>query len=165
MVILGIDPGLATVGYGVVRSESSVLRALDYGTINTPAGMPMPQRLERIYQGMTQLIEAYQPDHISFEELFFYHNVTTAIAVGQARGVLVLGGQQSGRPLYEYTPMQIKQSVCGYGHADKKQVQQMVRVLLCLNKTPQPDDAADALACAICHANTAGPMMEEFRIK
>lgn len=165
MVILGVDPGLATVGYGVIRSEKAAITIIDYGTINTEPKLRMPDRLERIYAGIQQLIAQYQPDCVAFEELFFYRNVTTAIVVGEARGVMLLAAAQTGRPLYEYTPMQIKQAVVGYGHADKRQVQQMVRILLSLKEVPKPDDAADALAVAICRAHTTGPMQEEFRIK
>lgn len=164
MVILGIDPGLAIVGYGVIRKEGNRLIPLDYGVMETPAGQSMPLRLERLYAGMEELLRSYKPDVVAFEELFFYHNVTTAIAVSHARGVLVLAAQQRNIPLYEYTPMQIKQAAVGYGHADKKQVQYMVRMLLGLKETPKPDDAADALACAICQANYSGPLQEQFRI-
>lgn len=166
MIILGIDPGYAILGYGVLESQGSHLRAIDCGVIETFVKTPFPERLERLYAGMRQLVNVYKPDHVAFEELFFYRNVTTAIQVGAGRGVALLAAQQSGLPLYEYTPMQIKLAVTGNGHADKAQVQQMVRALLALKTTPKPDDAADALAVAICHANTAmGPAAEEFRIK
>lgn len=164
MIILGIDPGLATVGYGVIECKGSQLKAIDYGTIDTKAGCPMPQRLEKIYAGMQQILMQFSPDLASIEELFFYNNITTAIAVSQARGVLLLAAQQAGVPLYEYTPMQIKQAVAGYGHAKKPQVQEMVRVLLGLKKVPKPDDAADALAAAICRSNSSGPLQEQYRI-
>ncbi len=166
MVILGIDPGYAILGYGVLESQGVSLKAIDCGVIETFSDMPFPERLERLYAGTRQLLAMYQPDHVVFEELFFYRNVTTAIQVGAGRGVALLAAQQSGLPLYEYTPMQIKLAVTGNGHADKKQVQQMVRVLLNLKSVPKPDDAADALAAAICHANTAGgPAGEEYRIR
>lgn len=164
MIILGIDPGLAIVGYGVIRKEQNRLTTMDYGTIETEAGMPFPERLEKIYNGMNELITLFQPDVVVFEELFFYKNVTTAIAVGQARGVAVLSAQQKRLPLYEYTPMQIKLAVAGYGHAKKPQIQIMVKTLLGLKEIPKPDDAADALAVAICWANSAGPLQEQFRI-
>ena len=164
-IILGVDPGLATVGYGVIKSVQSKLTVIDYGTIITEPSMRMPDRLERIYAGIQQLIAQYSPDSVAFEELFFCRNVTTAFSVGQARGVMLLAAAQSGLPLYEYTPMQIKQAVVGYGHAEKKQVQYMVRLLLSLKEVPKPDDAADALAVAICRANTTGPLQEQFRIK
>ena len=165
MVVLGIDPGYAILGYGVVETRGTALRAVDCGVIETPADMPFPERLERLYLGTRQLVETFRPEEVAFEELFFYRNVTTAIQVGSGRGVTLLAAQQSGLPLYEYTPMQIKLAVTGNGHADKKQVQHMVRALLSLKVTPKPDDAADALAVAICHANTMGPAATEFRIK
>lgn len=165
MVVLGIDPGYAILGYGVVETRGTALRAIDCGVIETPADMPFPERLERLYLGTRQLVETFRPDEVAFEELFFYRNVTTAIQVGSGRGVAILSAQQSGLPLYEYTPMQIKLAVTGNGHADKKQVQAMVRALLSLKAVPKPDDAADALAVAICHANTMGPAAQEFRIK
>lgn len=165
MVVLGIDPGYAILGYGVVETRGTALRAVDCGVIETRADMPFPERLERLYLGTRQLLETFRPDEVAFEELFFYRNVTTAIQVGSGRGVTLLAAQQSGLPLYEYTPMQIKLAVTGNGHADKKQVQHMVRALLSLKTTPKPDDAADALAVAICHANTVGPAAADFRIK
>lgn len=164
LIILGIDPGLATVGYGLVQCHNSQLKAIDYGTIDTEAKTPFPERLEKIYQGVQQLIELFHPDIAAFEELFFYNNITTAIAVSQARGVALLAAQQNALPLYEYTPMQIKQSVTGYGHAKKAQVQEMVKILLGLKTIPKPDDAADALAVAICRSNATGLMQEQFRI-
>ena len=165
MIVLGIDPGYAILGYGVVETRGPALRALDCGVIETTADMPFPERLERLYAGTRQLVAKFRPEHVAFEELFFCRNVTTAIQVGAGRGVSLLAAQQSGLPLYEYTPMQIKLAVTGNGHADKQQVQNMVRALLCLNCIPKPDDAADALAVAICHAHTMGPAAEEYRIK
>lgn len=165
LVILGIDPGYAILGYGAVKTGASGLTAVDFGVVETTPDMPFPERLERLYLGMRQLIGLYQPDEIAFEELFFARNVTTALQVGAGRGVAVLAAQQSGTKLYEYTPMQIKLAVTGNGHADKKQVQQMVKILLSLKAPPKPDDAADALAAAICHANTNRFAAEEFRIK
>lgn len=165
MVILGIDPGYAILGYGVIKKDASGLAAVDYGVIETSTQMPFPERLEKLYLGMRQLIGMYAPEEIAFEELFFARNVTTALQVGAGRGVAVLAAQQSGVPLYEYTPMQIKLAVTGNGHADKKQVQQMVKILLSLKAVPRPDDAADALGAAICHANTNRFAAEEFRIK
>ena len=165
MTILGIDPGFAIVGYGVIQSENSRLLPVDYGVITTDADMPMPVRLARIYDGLTALLQLYKPDCAAFEELFFCNNVKTAINVGQARGVLLLAAQKSGLPLYEYTPMQIKMNTTGNGHADKKQVQAMVKLMLNLKAVPKPDDAADALAAAICHAGIAPHALEEFRIK
>ena len=165
MIIIGIDPGYAILGYGILETDGRKTRALDYGVIETKPQEPFPQRLERLYMGMCQLAKTYRPDCVAFEELFFYRNVTTALQVGAGRGVALLSAQQSGLPLYEYTPMQIKLAVTGNGHADKKQVQQMVKLLLGLKEVPKPDDAADALGAAICHANTMGPAAEEFRIK
>lgn len=165
MVILGIDPGYAILGYGALCVEGMKIRALDYGVIETAATEPFPERLEKLYAGMRQLMGIYKPDCVAFEELFFARNATTAIPVGAGRGVAVLAAQQSGVPLYEYTPMQIKLAVTGSGRADKKQMQQMVKLLLNLNKIPKPDDAADALGVAICHANTVEAARNEFIIK
>jgi len=154
MVILGIDPGLATLGYGVIEVQGDKRRLIQYGTVNTPAHHPMPQRLRMIYQGVTQLMEIYQPDEIAFEELFFAKNITTGMAVSAARGVALLAVVQKNENLYEYTPMQIKQAVTGYGGAEKQQVQQMVRMLLNMKEIAKPDDAADAIAVALTHANS-----------
>lgn len=166
MIILGIDPGYAILGYGLVEQQGTRLKAVDCGIIETSKELPLPERLERLHAGVRQLIELHRPDEVVFEELFFCHNVTTAIAVGAGRGVALLAAQQSGLPLYEYTPMQIKLGVTGNGRADKAQVQQMVRMLLGLREIPKPDDAADALAAAICHANSAaGPLREQYRIR
>ncbi len=166
MIILGIDPGLATIGYGVIKKENQNITLIDYGIISTPANMPLPKRLSVIYNDMKEIINLHKPDSIAYEELFFYKNVTTAIDVGQARGVCVIAGDNfvGSENLYEYTPMQVKQAVCGYGHADKTQIQQMVKVLMNLKDIPKPDDAADALAIAICHAQSIR-MGEEFKIK
>lgn len=165
MVILGIDPGLATVGYGVIDFSKGYLRPVDFGTIDTAAHTPLPQRLKQIYEGMTQLIDTYQPVAAAFEELFFYHNVTTAIAVGHARGVCLLAAEEASLPMFEFTPMQIKQAATGYGHAEKAQVQEMIRARLGLKKIPKPDDAADALAVAMCCAAAWGPLLDEYAIK
>lgn len=165
MIVLGIDPGYAILGYGVIEAEGTKLRAIDCGVIETKPDMRFPERLERLFAGTRALIERFRPDHIAFEELFFYRNTTTALQVAAARGVAILAAQQAGLPLYEYTPMQIKLSVTGDGHADKLQMQSMVKLLLRLQKVPKPDDAADALGVAICHANAIGPGMDEFRIK
>jgi crossover junction endodeoxyribonuclease RuvC len=163
--ILGIDPGYAIMGYGVVEKNGQSIKPIDFGVVETDKQLPFPERLERLYLGTRQLCELYHPDMAAFEELFFYHNITTAIAVGSGRGVSLLSVQQCGIPMYEFTPMEIKQSVCGNGHAGKKQVQQMIRVLLGLKSDPKPDDAADALAAALCLAFHAGPAQEEYRIK
>ena len=151
MRILGLDPGTATTGYGVVDVVDGVLTAVAYGTITTPAKMPMPQRLQTIEQELKQLLLKYQPDTAGIEEVFFGRNVTTAITVGQARGVLMLTLANAGISVGEYSPPKIKDAVTGYGKADKHQVQLMVRNLLDLEETPRPDDAADGLAVAITH--------------
>ena len=154
MVILGIDPGLATLGYGVSEVEGDRRRVIQYGTLTTPAGVPMPQRLRAVFRGMNQLMDIYQPEEVAFEELFFSKNITTGMAVSMARGVALVAVAERTPNLYEYTPMQIKQAVTGYGGADKHQVQQMVRMLLNMKEIARPDDAADALAVALTHANS-----------
>ncbi len=155
MRILGIDPGFAIVGYGVIDYEKGKYKTVDYGKITTPAGMDMPLRLKEVYDGILRLIELFNPDVLAIEELFFNTNVKTAIAVGHARGVIVLAAANKGIKINEYTPLQIKQAVVGYGRADKNQVQQMVKMFLGLKEVPKPDDTADALAVAICHANSS----------
>ena len=164
MVILGIDPGLATLGYGVIEVVNDKRRLIQFGTLTTPAGQPMPQRLRAIFQGMNQLMDIYRPDDVAFEELFFSKNITTGMAVSAARGVALVAVVQRTENLYEYTPMQIKQAVTGYGGADKHQVQQMVKMLLNMKEIARPDDAADALAVALTHANSA-KMKKLFRIQ
>lgn len=151
MRILGLDPGTATTGYGIVDAEDGELTAVTYGAIITPAKMEMPYRLQMIQQELQQLIDKFQPDTAGIEEVFFGRNVTTAITVGQARGVLMLTLVNAGIPIGEYSPPKIKDAVTGYGKADKQQVQLMVRNLLDLTETPRPDDAADGLAVAITH--------------
>ena len=163
MVILGIDPGLATLGYGVIEVNGDKRRLIQFGTLTTPAGEPMPQRLRAIFQGMNQLMDIYRPDDVAFEELFFSKNITTGMAVSAARGVALVAVVQRTDNLYEYTPMQIKQAVTGYGGADKHQVQQMVKMLLNMKEIARPDDAADALAVALTHANSMH-MKKMFRI-
>jgi len=165
LVILGIDPGYAILGYGLVEAQGASLRPIDYGVIETHAGEAFPQRLEKLHAGVTALCRSHAPDAVAFEELFFARNSKTAIQVGAGRGVAVLAAQQYGAPLYEYTPMQIKLAVTGDGHAQKKQVQQMVKLLLRLRDIPRPDDAADGLGAAICHAHTLGPSAESFRLR
>lgn len=155
MRILGIDPGVAIVGYGVIEYDKNNFKVIDYGKITTPAKTPLPKRLKMVYDSMTELIDTYKPNVVAMEELFFNTNVTTAIAVGHARGVLVLAAENAETALAEYTPLQIKQAVTGYGRADKNQVQQMVKMFLGLTEVPKPDDTADALAVAICHAHSA----------
>ncbi len=153
MIILGLDPGTATTGYGVIRVLGNRFQMLEYGIISTPAKNPMEKRLEMIYDNLQELLQKWQPDQAAVEELFFNQNITTAITVGQARGVLLLCCAQNNVPLAEYTPLQVKQALVGYGRADKKQIQQMVKMFLNLADIPKPDDAADALAIAICHAH------------
>ncbi|MDO4865056.1 MAG: crossover junction endodeoxyribonuclease RuvC [Clostridia bacterium] len=164
MIILGIDPGLATLGYGVIEVNNDKRRLIQFGTLTTPAGQPMPQRLRAIFQGMNQLMDIYQPDDVAFEELFFSKNITTGMAVSAARGVALVAVVQRTDNLYEYTPMQIKQAVTGYGGADKHQVQMMVKMLLNMKDIARPDDAADALAVALTHANSMN-MKKMFKIK
>ena len=164
MIILGIDPGLATLGYGVIEVENDKRRLIQFGTLTTPAGQPMPQRLRAIFQGMNQLMDIYQPDDVAFEELFFSKNITTGMAVSAARGVALVAVVERTDNLYEYTPMQIKQAVTGYGGADKHQVQQMVKMLLNMKDIARPDDAADALAVALTHANSMH-MKKMFKIQ
>jgi len=154
IVVLGVDPGIAITGYGVVRQHQDTLESMTYGVITTPAGWPLPRRLQHLYRELSALTEAYHPAEASVEELFFARNARTALSVGHARGVILLALADAGLPTYEYTPLQVKQAVTGYGRASKEQMQEMVRLLLQLEKTPQPDDAADALAMAICHAHS-----------
>lgn len=154
MLILGIDPGLAIVGYSLVEKKGNRFSVCDYGVIRTPAEATNCQRLMTIFEELSNLIATYQPDEMAVEELFFNKNVKTAIEVGQARGVILLTGVQAGLRVAEYTPLQVKQAVVGYGRASKEQVQQMVKALLNLSSLPKPDDAADALAVAICHGNS-----------
>ena len=155
MRILGIDPGLAIVGFGFVDKIGSKLHPIQYGCITTEAETDQGVRLKQIYETSLQLIDKYKPDAVAIEKLFFNKNVTTALSVGQARGVLVLAAVQRGLPVAEYTPLQVKQAVVGYGKAEKRQVQEMVRMFLNLVSVPKPDDVADALAVAICHAHTS----------
>lgn len=155
MLALGIDPGTATTGYGLVRLEpDGGLLAVKYGVITTPKNTPPAERLVMLYNQMQNLLREHSPDTVGVEKLFFQRNVTTAIAVGQARGVMLLSLAQVGLEVFEYTPNEVKQAVAGYGSAGKRQMQEMVRVLLELDTIPKPDDAADALAVAICHLNT-----------
>ena len=159
MRILGIDPGVATIGFGLIESAPDVLRMLQYGTITTPAGQPLATRLLQISRDMEELIAAFQPEEMSIEELFFSKNITTGIAVAHARGVILCAAEKMKLPVYEYTPMQVKQAVVGYGLAEKKQVMDMTRRLLKLKAVPRPDDAADALAIALCHARSATSLL------
>ncbi|MFC2037829.1 crossover junction endodeoxyribonuclease RuvC [Chloroflexota bacterium] len=155
MLVLGIDPGTAITGYGLVCEDEAGLSLVDYGVITTPSGQPLSGRLQTIYQGLTDTIRRHQPEVAAVEELFFSRNVRTALSVGHARGVTLLALADARLPIYEYKPLQVKQTVAGYGGADKRQVQEMVRMLLQLDGVPQPDDAADAVAVAICHIHSA----------
>lgn len=154
MIIIGIDPGYAIVGVGVVEYKGNKFRPIEYTAITTPAGMNTVDRLKKIYDEMSMLIDKHKPDSMAIEELFFNSNQKTAINVAQARGVILVAAANKGLPVREYTPLQVKQSVTGYGRADKKQIQEMVKLILHLNVIPKPDDAADALALAICHAHS-----------
>ena len=155
MRILGIDPGFAIVGFGVVDYIGNKFSVIDFGAITTNAGENIFDRFKLIYDNISELIERVKPDCVAIEELFFNTNTKTAITVAEARGILILSALNAGLPVFEYTPLQVKQAVTGYGRADKNQVQQMIKVLLNLEKIPKPDDAADALAIAICHAHSA----------
>ncbi len=156
MRILGIDPGYATIGYGILDYNNNSFKAIGFGAITTSPNLPFPKRLEDIYNDMLSVIEKYKPDVLSIERLYFNTNTTTAIDVAQARGVIVLSAQLKNLPVFEYTPLQVKQAVTGYGKAEKRQVMEMVKSLLNLSKVPKPDDTADALALAICHGHYSG---------
>ena len=162
MIILGIDPGIAIVGWGVVEYSGSRFRTLGYGSIETPAGMATEQRLSLIYDGIKQLIETYHPEHMAVEELFFNTNQTTGIRVAEARGVIIMCAHRLGVKIFEYTPLQVKQAVVGYGRAEKKQVITMVTMFLGLPKPPKPDDTADALAIAVCHAHSGSSRLADY---
>ena len=159
MRVLGIDPGYAIIGYGLVEKRGNDVLPLQYGVIRTEANLPIEERLLEIYNDLEKLIEAFAPDSIAIEKLYFNTNEKTAINVSQARGVILLACAKSNIPIYEYTPLQVKMSVVGYGRAEKKQVQEMTRSILKLSKIPKPDDAADALAIAVCHAHAAGSLL------
>ncbi|MFD0588275.1 crossover junction endodeoxyribonuclease RuvC [Paenibacillus sp. GCM10027627] len=155
MRVLGIDPGIAIAGFGFIDKVGHKLTAVQYGAIQTEAHTPAEKRLVQIYESAGALMDRYKPDSVAVEKLFFNRNVTTAFAVGQARGVIILAAAQRGLPVAEYTPLQVKQAVVGYGKAEKRQVQEMVKMFLKLSAIPKPDDVADALAVAICHAHSA----------
>lgn len=157
--ILGIDPGFATIGFGLIAAERGSVQMLRYGAITTPAGMEFSQRLKLIYDDMTELLEVLKPDAVSVEELFFNTNITTGIQVAHGRGVILLACTKCGVPIFEYTPLQVKQAVAGYGRAEKRQVMDMTKRLLHLEKTPRPDDAADGLALALCHARSSTSLL------
>lgn len=152
--ILGIDPGFALVGFGIVDEDDGRLTAVDYGVISTPKENKFAVRLETIYDSLTEIIKHYKPDEIAIEELFYFRNQTTVIPVAEARGIIVLCGKQNGVKMFEYTPMQIKQALTGNGRAEKKQIQFMVKNILGLDNVPKPDDAADAVAVALTHIQT-----------
>lgn len=163
MRVLGIDPGYATIGYGVIDTDGNRHKAVDYGVITTPKNENIAVRLAMIYDSMTELINKFKPDEIAVEELFFVQNVTTGINVAHARGVILLASVHACGRLYEYTPLQIKQAMTGYGRAEKRQIQEMVKIYLHLPKIPRPDDAADALAIALTHAQT-NRLTEQFSL-
>ena len=164
MIILGIDPGLATLGWGVIESERGRQRLFNYGCILTTPQQRFPERLKQIGEAMRSLLSLYKPDELAFEELFFAKNVTTALTVGAARGVAVAACADYTDRLYEYTPMQVKQAIVGYGKAEKQQIRQMVKMLLHMEEIARPDDAADAIAIALTHAAT-GPAKGQFLMK
>ncbi|MBR6743871.1 MAG: crossover junction endodeoxyribonuclease RuvC [Clostridia bacterium] len=162
MIILGIDPGIAIVGYGVVEYIKGKFRLLAMGSIETPAGIDVEERLQMVYDDMCELLDMYRPDEMAIEELFFNTNQKTAIAVAEARGVILLSAVQRKVPISEYTPLQVKQSVVGYGRAEKKQIITLVGMILGMEHAPKLDDTADALALAICHAHTGGSRMRNY---
>lgn len=159
MRIIGLDPGIATVGFGIVDTEKNSQRLVACGVITTPAHTPLSRRLDQIYTDLEELIRTYQPEAMAVEELFFNTNTTTGISVAQGRGVIILCAFRMGLRIYEYTPLQVKQAVVGYGRAEKKQVMEMVRRILGLPAPPKPDDAADAVALALCHARSSTSLL------
>ncbi len=163
MTILGIDPGYATTGFGLVRSDGPYLQLLQYGVVTTPKEEPFPRRLEILYDDVTRLVEVTRPDAAAVEELFWGHNITTGIGVSHGRGVILLALTKCGVPIFEYTPMQVKQAVVGYGKAEKRQVMEMTRRLLHMEKTARPDDAADAIAIALCHARSQTSLLAKLQ--
>lgn len=163
MIILGIDPGYAIVGWGVIEYNANRFSVVDFGAVTTEAGTPFNDRLKAVYDGVNDIMKRYNPDALAIEKLFYNTNAKTVIDVAQARGVINLAAVQNNIPIFEYTPLQVKQSVVGYGRAEKKQVQEMTRVILKLEKIPKPDDTADALAMAICHAHASGSMLGRLR--
>ncbi len=163
MRILGIDPGYGITGFGLIEAQRSNYSLLRYGAITTPPGADFSARLEMIYEDMKQLLELAKPDAVAIEELFFGQNVTTGIGVAQSRGVILLAIRQAGVPVHSYKPMQVKQSVVGYGNATKHQVQDMTKRILHLQNTPKPDDAADAIAIALCHARSSTSLLSRIQ--
>ena len=164
MRILGIDPGVATIGFGLIEADRANVRLLQYGVITTPAKLPLSNRLFQISQDMSQLLDQFKPQEMAVEELFFSRHITTGIAVAHGRGVILLEAERAGVPAYEYTPMQVKQAVAGYGGAEKRQVMLMTQRLLKMKNIPRPDDAADALAIAICHGRSATSLLNMERV-
>ena len=162
MIVLGIDPGYAIVGYGIIEMKGNRYRTLEHGAVTTKAGVDFNRRLEIIFDGMTEIFARYRPDAVSVEKLYFSNNKTTGIGVAEARGVILLAAQKAGVPVVEYTPVQVKLAVTGYGKALKPQVMEMTRRLLCLKAVPKPDDTADALAVAICHCQASGTALRQF---
>ena len=154
MRILGIDPGIAIVGYGVVDKEYNKYKTIAYDAVTTKAHTPLEERLKLVYDGVCEVIELYKPEAMAIEELFFNNNAKTALTVGQARGVIILAAVENNIPIFEYTPLQVKQALTGYGRASKGQIQQMMKSMLGLTEIPKPDDVADALAIAVCHGNS-----------
>ena len=164
MRVLGIDPGYAIVGWGVVEYAGNRFAPVDFGAVCTDAGVPFERRLDEVYTGIKEVIERTKPEVLAIEKLFYQHNQTTVIGVAEARGVILLAAAQAGLPIYEYTPMQVKQAVVGYGGADKRQVMLMTQRLLGMKQIPRPDDAADALAIAICHGRSATSLLNTERV-
>jgi len=165
MIILGIDPGYAIIGWGILEYNANKFKVIDFGAITTDAHTPFPLRLNEIYAGMNDIFDKYHPQVMSMEKLFYNSNAKTVIDVAQARGVITLAAQLHNVQIAEYTPLQVKQSVTGYGRAVKKQVQEMTRIILNLEKIPKPDDTADALAMAICHGHSSGSLLSSYNIK
>ena len=159
MIVLGIDPGVATVGFGIISEANGVIKPKRYGVISTPAGMRLALRLQQINNDVSELIETFKPDAVAIEELFFNTNQKTAVSVAHGRAAIILAGEKFGIPMFEYTPLQVKKAVTGYGRAPKNQVMEMVKRLLTMEQIPKPDDAADALAIAICHSRFASSLL------
>ena len=155
MLVLGIDPGLATTGYGLVEERGQDLSLVDFGVLETPANLPLDRRLQQLYHDLCSLVAGFEIESVAVEDLFFSRNARTAMVVGQARGVILLAAAEARLPVFSYTPLQVKSAVVGYGQATKSQVQEMVRVLCAMESIPRPDDAADAIAIAICHLHSA----------
>lgn len=162
MIILGIDPGLATVGWGIIEFKANKFRTIAYGALLTPKEMTTQQRLKKIYDDLKEIICKYRPEQVAIEELFFNTNITTGIRVSEARGVILLICEQAHLEIFEYTPLQVKQAVVGYGRAEKRQVISMVTMILALEKPPKPDDTADALAIAVCHAHSGASRLASY---